>query len=153
MKILKTAALVAALMAAACTPSKTADVVIKDDMGGVIVDFVKKYSDMRDTKDRLVIDGECASACTLFLGILPKDRFCVTHSASLGFHSASSLSVDGVLTHAPEFTLLTWNLYPKRVRKALRARGWDGGNEQNNAHPDIIWIKGQQLTALIAECR
>jgi hypothetical protein len=37
-------------------------VFVKND-GGVIV-YVKKYSDMRHRREKLPIDGDCASACT-----------------------------------------------------------------------------------------
>ncbi|MET4121754.1 hypothetical protein ABIB85_008219 [Bradyrhizobium sp. JR1.5] len=44
------------LMTAAVLPSHA--LVIKDDPGGVIVDFVKKYSDIRDRGEKIVDDGE-----------------------------------------------------------------------------------------------
>ncbi|WP_354213238.1 MULTISPECIES: hypothetical protein [unclassified Bradyrhizobium] len=43
-------------MTAAVLPSHA--LVIKDDPGGVIVDFVKKYSDIRDRGEKIVDDGE-----------------------------------------------------------------------------------------------
>ena len=35
-----------------------------------------------------MIDGACLSACTLVLGIVPRERICVTQRAMLGFHAA-----------------------------------------------------------------
>jgi hypothetical protein len=43
---------------------------------------------MRDSKDRVIIDGTCSSACTLVLGIVQSGRICVTKHAILGFQAA-----------------------------------------------------------------
>lgn len=151
MKALLAAAAVAAAMSVGACASTHKNIVIKDDVGGIINQFVKKYVDMRSTGERLVIDGVCASSCTLFLGILDPERYCATHRASLGFHSASTPVGDGKWLHAPEYTELMWSLYPENVRKQLRLRGWDGG-AANNSHPEMIWIRGQKLSAVIQPC-
>jgi hypothetical protein len=36
----------------------------------------------------VIIDGFCASACTIVLGTVPHDKICVTFRAKLGFHAA-----------------------------------------------------------------
>ena len=58
-------------------------------MGGVIVDYVKKYSNIRGSGEKVIIDGECVSACTLVLGIVPKQNVSITENAVLGLHSAT----------------------------------------------------------------
>lgn len=88
MKALKSLALAGLLMIHAVTPSH--GLVINNDPGGVIVDFVKKYSDICDRGEKVVVDGECDSSCTIFLGILPKQSYCATPNALLGFHTAST---------------------------------------------------------------
>ena len=37
--------------------------------------------ELRKSGQRVVIDGTCASACTLVLGVIPHDRICVTSRA------------------------------------------------------------------------
>jgi hypothetical protein len=70
------------------TNSAFADVRITRDYGGYLEDYKAKYAKLRDTKERIVIDGVCNSACTIVLGIVPLERVCVTPRASLGFHLA-----------------------------------------------------------------
>jgi hypothetical protein len=162
MKALKRA-LAGALMLCALTPAlaKTTPVefasgraatFITDDPGGVIVDFVKKYSDMRDAGTNVVIDGECVSACTILLGVLRPDKVCVTPDASFGFHSASSITrgpgKPPVIEHAQEISVLVYNMYPGRLRAYLAHEGWSGANP----HPDVIWVKGKQLQKFIRPC-
>jgi hypothetical protein len=68
--------------------SALADLRITRDYGGYLEDYKAKYAKLRDTKERIIIDGTCNSACTIVLGIVPLDRICVTPRASMGFHLA-----------------------------------------------------------------
>jgi hypothetical protein len=156
-------ALAGVLMLCALVPASARDVevqlasgrsatFIKDDPGGKIVDFVKKYSDMRDAGTQVVIDGECVSACTLIISMLQPENVCVTPDASLGFHSASvRIEEEGKeprYEHAQEMSELMYDTYPGRVRAYLSRKGWTGPN----AHPSLIWVKGKQLRKFIRRC-
>src|SRR5215813_5151965 len=61
---------------------------ITRDHGGYVEEYKARYKRIRDTGERVVIDGICNSACTLVLGIVPMNKICVTPRASLGFHQA-----------------------------------------------------------------
>lgn len=61
---------------------------IRRDHGGEVEKYKVKYREVAESGDRVIIDGICNSACTLVLGIVPKNRICVTPRASLGFHEA-----------------------------------------------------------------
>ena len=61
---------------------------IGDDSGGQIGPYLAKYRALRASGERVEIDGACASACTMLLGIIPRNHICVTPRASLVFHSA-----------------------------------------------------------------
>jgi hypothetical protein len=65
-----------------------AELRITRDHGGYVEQYKAKYAKLRDTGERVIIDGICNSACTLVLGIVPLNRICVTPKASLGFHQA-----------------------------------------------------------------
>jgi len=65
-----------------------ADLRITRDHGGEVEKYKAKYQRIRDTGGRVIIDGICNSACTLVLGIVPRNKICVTPRASLGFHEA-----------------------------------------------------------------
>src|SRR5437667_8666684 len=82
------AAAMAAAMAALAAGPASATVRITDDFGGQIGRYIDRYTAMRDAGERVVIDGPCLSACTLVLGVVPRDRICVTTRARLGFHAA-----------------------------------------------------------------
>ena len=43
---------------------------IANDSGGRIGTYLTKYEALRKSGQRVVIDGTCASACTLLLGVL-----------------------------------------------------------------------------------
>ena len=66
----------------------SAELRITRDFGGYVDQYKAKYAKLRDSGERVIIDGICNSACTLVLGIVPLNRICVTPKASLGFHQA-----------------------------------------------------------------
>ena len=83
------AALVGALASALVTTAASADVRITNDPGGEVNAYLRKFHDIRASGERLVIDGPCLSACTLFTALIPRNQVCVTRRAVLGFHAAS----------------------------------------------------------------
>ncbi len=85
MRITPLALLLLSLFAAA--PAR-AELHITRDHGGYVEDYKAKYKRIRETGQRVIIDGICNSACTLVLGIVPMNKICVTPRASLGFHQA-----------------------------------------------------------------
>lgn len=153
MKALKSIALAGALILSACLPAK-AVVVIQEDNGGAIVQYIKKYSDIRDSGERVIVDGNCQSACTLFLSVLPKEQYCLTDRALLGFHTASlrEKSKDGKVkvSYASEFSAMMYFSYPGEIRKMLKNLGWD--MEEDKPHPEIIGIQANMLTSVARKC-
>jgi hypothetical protein len=59
---------------------------IRDDMGGSLGNYLIMFTRLRDSGERVIIDGNCFSACTL-VTIIPKERIYVTERAVLGFHA------------------------------------------------------------------
>ncbi len=59
-------------------------IVIKADRGGLITDYAERFLSARATGEQVVIDGACLSACTLVVGMLPRDKVCATPKAVLG---------------------------------------------------------------------
>ena len=82
------AILAAAALAALSATSAQAAVRITDDPGGLMTQYASRFSAVRQTGEKVVIDGPCLSACTMVLGILPREQVCVTQNAVLGFHAA-----------------------------------------------------------------
>jgi hypothetical protein len=87
--------LLAAVLLLAGVGASHAVVRIAEDRGGRIGTYVDKYQGLRSSGETVIIDGLCASACTIVLGAVPHDRICVTSHANLGFHAAWDFGADG----------------------------------------------------------
>jgi hypothetical protein len=57
---------------------------IDDDMGGSLGQYLLKFAAIRDSGERVMIDGSCFSGCTLVTALIPKQRVCVTNEQSWG---------------------------------------------------------------------
>lgn len=123
--------------------------------GGVVTEFIEYYIALRDRGDRLIIAGPCASACTLFLGIMSRDRVCgIPNKARLGFHTASEMDprFPMVVEHSVTGTAYIWSLYPEAVRRLVRIGGWNGDNP-TTPHPDLVWLDTDNgLFSIIQVC-
>jgi hypothetical protein len=117
---------------------------ITDDAGGLINTYVQRFNRMRDSGERIVVDGRCLSACTLVLAFVPRERICVTPNAVFGFHSAWSYDAQGGEALNREATQSLWNMYPERIREWIRANG--------GLHQKLIYLRGRQLAALYPVC-
>jgi ClpP class serine protease len=82
------AGLVAVVLILASARASDAAVRIADDPGGRIGKYVEMYERLRASRQTVIIDGLCASACTIVLSEIPANRICVTSQAKLAFHAA-----------------------------------------------------------------
>ena len=64
-----------------------ADVRIVSSPGGAVDAYRAAFARVRQSGERVIIDGPCLSACTLVLSTIPRNRICVTRRAVLGFHA------------------------------------------------------------------
>ena len=64
-----------------------ADVRIVSSPGGAVDAYLAAFARVRQSGERVIIDGPCLSACTLVLSTIPRNRICVTRRAVLGFHA------------------------------------------------------------------
>jgi hypothetical protein len=103
-----------------------------------------KYERLRVSGENVVIDGLCASACTIVLAALPRERICVTSHAALGFHAAWDFSDEGRTVTNPEATRILYSLYPAPVRRWIRRRG--------GLTSRTIFLSGRQLLAMYPSC-
>jgi hypothetical protein len=121
-----------------------ATVRIVDDPGGRIGTYVDRYEGVRVSGDRVIIDGYCASACTIVLGAIPYDRICVTSRARLGFHAAWNPGPNGRRITNPEATQSLYSTYPFEVRHWIDQRG--------GLTPHLIFLGGRELAAMYRPC-
>ena len=117
---------------------------ILDDSGGRIGNYLTRYEALRKSGRRVAIDGTCASACTLLLGVIPRDRICVTPRAVLAFHAAWNLSLTGLQNNAPG-TKYLWSHYPDSVRRWITRHG--------GLRSQTIYLGGRELAAMFSACR
>jgi hypothetical protein len=140
---LATGLLAAVLLLVGMAPSQ-AVVRIADDRGGRIGTYVDKYQGLRSSGESVIIDGLCASACTIVLGAVPHDKICVTSHATLGFHAAWDFGANGRAITNAEATQMLYSMYPSPVRRWIAARG--------GLTPHMIFLRGRELQALYRPC-
>ena len=117
---------------------------IVEDAGGRIGTYVDKYQGVRSSGAMVIIDGYCASACTIVLGTVPHDKICVTSRAKLGFHAAWDPGSNGRKITNPEATQTLYSMYPFEVRRWIDQRG--------GLTPRVIFLSGRELAAMYRPC-
>jgi len=124
--------------------SGSATIRISDDHGGQIEGYLARYQAVRLSSERVVIDGICDSACTTLLGIIPRNRICVTSRAILEFHAAWDPAPGGTSEVSSAGNRLLWSSYPRDLRKWISRHG--GLRQQT------IYLRGQCIQP-VAESR
>jgi hypothetical protein len=137
--------LFAAVMCALATAPAQAEVRILQSPGGQVGPFLDLFEQVRDSGERVVIDGPCLSACTLVLSMVPSNRICVTRRAVFGFHAARSIDRRGRTYAEPEASQIVLQTYPAGVRNWIRSRG--------GLTSRLLLLRGRELAALYPTCR
>ncbi len=140
------AALVAAAIVSATlsvTPA-SATVVLSGDAGGKMDEYVARFQRVRASGDTVVIDGNCMSACTMVLGLVPRNRICVTQNAVLGFHAAWMYDKSGNRVASLFGTRDLMKTYPASVRAWIAHSG--------GLKPKMMYLRGGALAAIVKPC-
>jgi hypothetical protein len=141
---MRIAALLGAAVAALTVSNASAAVRIKADPGGQIGPYLDNLVALRGSGERVIIDGPCLSACTMVLGVIPRERICVTPRARLGFHAAWHPGGNGQQVMSREATKLLMEIYPEHVRSWIKGRG--------GLSPRMMYLSGRELTAMYQTC-
>jgi hypothetical protein len=136
-------ALCAAMLALSAT-SASATMLIAGDRGGQIGRYLQTFAQVRSSGERVIIDGNCLSACTLVLGLVPRARVCATPRARFGFHAAWMPDSDGRPVTSPMGTQALWNIYPSYVRSWISRHG--------GLSRKMIYLQGRDLDGIVASC-
>ena len=107
--------------------------------------FLELFDRVRQSGERVVIDGPCLSACTLVLMTIPEERICVTRRAVLGFHAARSIDRRGRMYAEPEASRAVQEAYPAPVRDWIARRG--------GLTSRMLLLRGRELAAIYPRCR
>ncbi len=136
--------LLAAAIAALTFGSANATVRITDDMGGLMTEYASRFANVRESGEKVVIDGPCFSACTMLLGMLPREQVCVTPNAVLGFHAAWNFDETGHRVTSASATHTLYDIYPARVRSWIARRG--------GLSPQMKLLRGRELATMYPMC-
>jgi len=124
--------------------SASATMRISEDRGGQIGRYLEAFATLRSTGERVVVDGNCLSACTLVLGVVPRERICATQRARFGFHAAWMPDRDGRPVTSPLGTQALWSIYPASVRRWISRHG--------GLSRKMIFLQGQDLNGIVPSC-
>ncbi len=134
----------AAVISALTVTSASATVIISNDIGGKMQDYMARFRQVRDSGEPVVIAGTCVSACTMVLGLVPSDRICATHNAVLGFHAAWMFDNSGKRVVSASGTQDLMKTYPAPVRAWITQHG--------GLTPKMIYLRGRDLAAIVGSC-
>src|SRR2546421_243449 len=141
---MKIAVLASAVTAALMMSTAQGAVRIKSDPGGQIGPYLENLVALRGSGERVIIDGPCLSACTMVLGVIPRNRICVTPRARLGFHAAWHPGDNGRQVTSRAATQLLMDIYPENVRTWIKERG--------GPTPRMMFLSGRELAAMYQTC-
>jgi hypothetical protein len=133
----------AAVLALGMT-SASASMRISEDRGGQIGQYLQAFATLRSSGESVIVDGNCLSACTLVLGLLPRERICATQRARFGFHAAWMPDHDGRPVTSPLGTQALWSIYPSSVRRWIMRHG--------GLSRKMIFLQGQDLNGIVTSC-
>ena len=134
----------AAALVAAILPAR-AEIRILASPGGQVGPFLELFDRVRQSGERVVIDGPCLSACTLLLMTIPEERICVTRRAVLGFHAARSIDRRGRIYAEPEASRAVQEAYPEPIRDWISRHG--------GLTSRLLLLRGRELAAIYPRCR
>lgn len=120
------------------------EVIIREDHGGQIGHYLDYYKEVNQSGQMVVIDGNCLSACTLVLGLIPQKRICVTPKAMLGFHAAWVPDADDQPITSISGTEALWDIYPPQIHRWITRHG--------GLSRKMIFLYGQQLAKMYRQC-
>lgn len=119
------------------------DVQISSDSGGRIGDYFRWYKAIRRNGDRVIIDGQCLSACTLVVAIIPRERLCATRNAVLGFHAAE-VDEYNARKSSVQASRALFKLYPASVQSWIARRG--------GLTSRMLLMRGRELDTVVRPC-
>ena len=138
--------LLAATVAATLISSPPAQATIRlaNDPGGLIAAYQQRFAHARSSGERVVIDGSCLSACTLAIGMVPREQICATPRAVLGFHAAWQPTPFGGKALSFPATQHMMSIYPPDLQAWIDRHG--------GLTPRMIFLRGQELAAFVPTC-
>jgi hypothetical protein len=127
-------ALVMLAFAFLATAAHAETIEINGDYGGILVAYQAKWEKLAKEGADVRISGPCVSACTALVGYFPRDKVCVTPTASMGFHQAIPAFV------TPEL----WKNYPNDFRIWIIKNG--------GLTYTLMWLQAPEIYKFFRKC-
>lgn len=102
------------------SPAAAQTIYMGDNRGGEIETYQDWIALIQHNNIPVVIDGECASMCTVLALTLPRWQVCIMPTGTLGFHSAWYEDNRGIYHASPADTAQLIELYPPSVQEWIR---------------------------------
>lgn len=116
------------------SPARAETIEIKGDYGGILVIYQAKWEKLAKSGADIRISGPCVSACTALVGYIPRERICVTPTASMGFHQAIPAFV------TPDL----WKNYPNDIRIWIVKNG--------GLTYTLMWLQAPEIYKYFNKC-
>ena len=145
LRTLITSGLILATVAAGCAygviQTIPKPVIINHSPGGLVLAFEDQLAKWQKANTKVIIRGNCWSACTLFLRL---ENVCAEPSASFHFHAPFTLDRFWGKVVSPVGAANMLSQYPPKVREWIVEKG--GLTE------DWLHLAGPKMVELIPQC-
>jgi hypothetical protein len=117
--------------------------IIRFDPGGVVEDYMARERSFELKGKKIVIDGRCASACTLYTR---SPDLCVTSRAAFYFHEAADgKDADHLVGRDPEVTASMMSFYPQRISDWIKSKG--------GLRRHMLVLRGREMLSYFKLCK
>ena len=129
------------LAALVASPAMAGTVRLSNERGGTITLHVLRYQQLAASGDQVVLERICQSACTMILGIVPRERLCATPGTVFRFHAANYRSRDGIRSQNDSYTQVMANYWPANVKAWVARHKATATLEFTNATPGELGVR------------
>lgn len=123
-------------------PAEKPIIIDNVDPGGSIGTFAMWYSRLAEAGIKIVVDGQCISACAMIFGMIPQENVCVTENAAFGLHMATDMEGNTSNDVTEQMVRL---FYPVFIRDLIKARG---GLKAES----LLWLYPEDLEGFYHAC-
>ncbi len=136
--------------------ARAADTVtIRNNPGGDPYKFASQILKLAEAGTKVVIDGKCASACTLYLSRTSGLDVCVTPRARIGFHSSYGVNAAGTRLDkrqeareaAATVDMVIYREMPAAIKKKIGTPDTWPSVYKGDSTSKMRWIEGKDLLA------
>lgn len=151
----------ATLLAIAISQVSDQEVVITYDEGGDVNKYLNVATQWKHNDISVKIDGECYSACTIFINDQFKENTCITENARFGFHLpfVTNIETGDIVHDIPDYIKFQlqmyrdyfWSSYNQKIRDHLTKNGWPDVYEGADRE-DVTFMEYDDMKDIVDTC-